>query len=316
MSEFQKLRDLISEFSSIVIFRHINPDCDALGSQFGLREWLRRTYPEKTVLALGKGKSSQGVWPQSDEADDGLIRDSLAIVLDTATSARVDDERYSLAAKIVRIDHHPNFDHYGDEAFVHPEAAAVCEILASWFESENIELDCLTASYLYKGLLTDTLSFSTGNTTRNTLRAAAYLAQADIDIPSINRELFDLTMDEFRLSAMIRSSVVIEDCGVAHLCMSVEDQEKFGLSGSDARGHIDEIGHVKDFKAWAMFTERDADGMMLYDGSLRSKAIAVNEIAAVYGGGGHRNAAGVKGLSREEMDDVIARMCNSAENKP
>ena len=114
---------------------------------------------------------------------------------------------------------------------------------------------------------------------------------------------------------MIRSSVIIEDCGVAHLTMSLEDQQKFGLSGSDARGHIEEIGHVRDFRAWAMFTERDADGMKVYDGSLRSKEIAVNEIAAVYGGGGHRNAAGVKGISREEMEDVIARMCKSVVNK-
>jgi acetate kinase/phosphoesterase RecJ-like protein len=313
MIDFNALNRAIEEADSIVLFHHINPDCDALGSQFGLKSWLNENYPDKKVYACGTMTSSQGEWPACDEYDEEIIRSSIAIVLDTATAVRADDQRFMQAEKIVRVDHHPVTDPYGDLVLVNPKAAATCEILSAYFRFSGKNVSVKTAGFLYKGLLTDTLRFSTNNTTADTLREAAWLAEKGIDIPALNRELFDLTMDEFRLTSLIRSKVTIEECGFAWLIMSGNELQEYGVSGSEARGHIDEIGHVKDFKVWAMFTERNTEDGIVFDGSLRSKKAAVNTIAAQYGGGGHKNAAGVKGLSYRQLQEILSLLRKAAD---
>ena len=313
MMDFSLLTKAIIEADSIVIFRHVHPDCDAMGSQFGLKSWINDNFPEKAVYTAGHETSPQGIWPANDMCDDEVVANSLAIVLDTATAIRADDTRFLSAKQVIKIDHHPETDPYGQLNFVNPKAAAVCEILAGYFEQENRIVSKKTAEYLYKGLLTDTLRFSTSNTTANTLKAAAYLASFEIDIPQLNRELFDLTMNEFALAAAIRAKVKMEDSGFAWLIMSKEELESLHVNGSEARGHIDEIGHVRDFKVWAMFTEVP-EKPDTYDGSLRSKHAAVNEIAAKFGGGGHKNAAGVKNLSASDLDEIKALLDQTAEN--
>ena len=311
MMDFSLLTKAIIEADSIVIFRHVHPDCDAMGSQLGLKSWINDNFSEKAVYAVGSETSPQGIWPANDTCDDEVIENSLAIVLDTATAVRADDTRFQNAKQVIKVDHHPETDPYGSLNFVNPKAAAVCEILAGYFEAENRMVSKKTAEYLYKGLLTDTLRFSTSNTTADTLKAAAYLASFEIDIPLLNRELFDLTLDEFALAAAIRAKVKMEDSGFAWLIMSKEELENLHVNGSGARGHIDEIGHVRDFKVWAMFTEVP-EKPDTYDGSLRSKYAPVNEIAAKYGGGGHKNAAGVKNLSASDLKEIMVLLDQTA----
>lgn len=303
MMNLSLLSKEIEEADSIVIVRHVRPDCDALGSQFGLKSWIKDNWPAKAVYALGEETTSQGIWPQSDTCSDEIIENSLAIVVDTATAARADDQRFLKAKRIIKVDHHPETDPYGALNFTDPKAAAACEILARWFEEENRTVSKQTAEYLYKGLLTDTLRFSTSNTTANTLKAASFLADHEIDIPALNRELFDLSMKEFEVAAAIRSRVKMEPSGFAWLMFTKEDLEKFGMSGSEARGHIDEIGHVRDFKVWAMFNESLSEEGK-YEGSLRSKHAPVNDIAAKFGGGGHKNAAGVKDFDAAQLEEM------------
>ncbi len=303
MIDLSLLSKEIEEAESIVIVRHVRPDCDALGSQFGLKSWIKDNWPYKAVYALGKEKTSQGIWPQSDACTDEIIAASLAVVVDTATSVRADDQRFLKAKRIIKVDHHPETDPYGALNLTDPKAAAACEILARWFESESRIVSKQTAEYLYKGLLTDTLRFSTSNTTADTLKAASFLADHEIDIPALNRELFDLSMKEFELAAAIRSRVKMEASGFAWLMFTREDLERFNMSGSEARGHIDEIGHVRDFKIWAMFNESQSEEGK-YEGSLRSKHAPVNDIAAKFGGGGHLNASGVKDFDAQELEEM------------
>ena len=96
--------ELIEKYDVITIFRHVSPDSDALGSQFGLKQWIMDTYPNKQVFALGyeNSKSKENVYPCSDQTDDETIKKSLAIVLDTANAKRVDDSRFQSAAHILK----------------------------------------------------------------------------------------------------------------------------------------------------------------------------------------------------------------------
>ena len=52
---FEKLREIIESYNSIVIYGHPNPDGDCYGSQLALREGIKLNYPNKKVYATGTG---------------------------------------------------------------------------------------------------------------------------------------------------------------------------------------------------------------------------------------------------------------------
>ncbi len=117
----QWLVSQIEAYDTIVIFRHILADADALGSQFGLKTWIEDNYPDKHVYAVGDsvGASAEH-YPSMDRVQDTVIQQALAVVLDTSTAARnmaaairnitpstvrrntVNDSTASTAAKIKR----------------------------------------------------------------------------------------------------------------------------------------------------------------------------------------------------------------------
>lgn len=300
------LTQVIASYDIITVFRHEHPDCDALGAQWGLVTWLKDNYPAKKIYALGSETTDQAVFPASDVVSDDIVAKSLAIVLDTGNIERIDDARSPKAAKIAKIDHHPNVEPFGDVMLVETKAAATCEILAEYFQSR---IDCRfskeAAEYLYKGLLTDTLCYATSNTTPHTLEMGAYIASKGIDIPAINRELFDQDAKSFAFASFVRSHIQTVEGKVAYVIVSLEDQEAMQISASSARNFVTEMGHVKEYQAWAMFTEKMEDGKHLYDGSLRSKTIVLNDLAREYNGGGHPQASGVKNLDEKMIKTLL-----------
>ncbi len=307
--DFNGLRAEIEANQTITLFRHLNPDCDAAGAQFALKTWILDNWPDKKVYALGTQKCTQGFWPENDTAELSVIERSLAVVLDCSNVERIDDDRWQKARKTVKIDHHPDVTPYGDLMYVDPISAATCEILAEFFRSQqDLTVSTLAASCAYKGILTDTLSFGTSNTTANTLQCAGYLAGFGIDIPGLNRELFDQTLDEFSFAGYIRSNIMIKDNKMAFIILDHDLLAEHHIAARLARNFIDEIGHVREFEIWCIFTEEFKEGRYQWDGSLRSKSIQVNDLARKYNGGGHFNASGVNHLSYEQVQSLIQEL--------
>lgn len=309
MSNSDVLLEQIQKADSICIFRHAHPDCDALGSQYGLFTWIKDNFPGKQVYAVGQETTKQAKFPKGDAVSDDVLKHSLAIVLDTADTARIDDDRSGLCKYRIKIDHHPEVEHYGDLELVNPKAAATCEILAQLFRQlPQYRVSKETAEYLYEGLLTDTLCFRTTNTTSDTLLAASYLAGFGINIPRINRVLFDRSYEDFLLANYLRSKVEIEDDRFAYIIVSNREIALWHTSGPAVREFVGEIGNIKEFAVWAIFTEQE-NHPGYFDGSLRSKTIRINQIAQKYHGGGHANACGVKDLSADDLQNIIHDLC-------
>ena len=105
---FEKFSEAIQDFNTIIIHRHSSPDGDALGSQIGLSELIRETFPEKTVYTVGDAAGRYAFMDGAlmDEIPDEAYEGALAFILDSAEASLVSDKRYSLAAKTARIDHH------------------------------------------------------------------------------------------------------------------------------------------------------------------------------------------------------------------
>lgn len=313
MQEFVKIfKDYLAEFENITIFRHTHPDTDAFGAQFGLKQWIMDNYPHKNIYALGKEQSDVPYFPQSDDISDEIIRNSLAIAVDCGNLDRIDDQRIKLAKKILKIDHHPNVEPYGDHNLVDTSCASCTQLLATIFKEISFN-SVLTAcsTYLYRGLLTDSLCYKTSSTSAKTLEIGAYLASKDIDIRKINLELFDVDLKSFKLQTIVRNKIKLYHDHIAYCIFTIDELKEYGLEGKKAREFVNEMGHVKEFAIWAIFTQReDNNGSIVYDGSLRSKYVAINQIASKYNGGGHPNASGIKNLTAEDLENILRDLQN------
>ena len=105
---FEQILQTVKSYDRIIIHRHNTPDGDALGSQIGLKHILKENFPEKEILVVGDATRRYSFMDDSvmDTIPDEAYTDALAIILDTSSKALISDDRYTLAAKTIRIDHH------------------------------------------------------------------------------------------------------------------------------------------------------------------------------------------------------------------
>ncbi len=301
---FEGLLESLESAEIITIFRHIHADMDALGSQYGLKEWILEHYPEKRVYALGKDRDDH-LFPLTDEVEDSVIANSLVIVLDCANKERIDDQRFALGKQILAIDHHPFQDSFMDQEYRFVSYAATCEILTEFFLQTGKSLSKQVATFLYRGLLTDTCSFKTNNTTAHTLKIAAALCEAGIDLVQCNQDVFDVARNEFEFATYLRSKATRESNGLVWCILETEEFEQYGLTASQAKEQVFQFQNVQGFEIWCVFTKNEIG---LYDGSLRSRKKAINQIASHFHGGGHACASGVKNLNCQELEECLAEL--------
>lgn len=303
-----KIIDEIIRSDVITIFRHERADGDAFGSQCALAIWLRKYYPNKEVYCLGlNGKDNREQFCLMDTVEDNVIQESLAIILDTANTSRIDDQRYKIAKKIIKIDHHVLVEHYGDIEFVDPKRSSTCELVLTLINQAKplSKNDQDIASLLYKGLLTDTLRFSTSNTTSSTLMSASYLADCNINVADISHDVFKRSMAYFKLATKLRSETIFTNNNrLAYVYLQQETIEAYGVKQEEAKDLVTEYNNLNELVAWVLFTE-DEDIADIYNASLRSRGIRVDDIANKFNGGGHHQAAGVKGLTLKQTQEMI-----------
>lgn len=303
-----RLIDLIEQYPIITLFRHQAADCDALGAQFGLKQWIMERYPDKQVYALGTSLGSHGKdFPPIDCVSNALIKDSLAIILDTANARRIDDERWQSAAYKVKVDHHIFVERYGDEEWIEDGKGATCEILAHLFQQRKEVLSKQCAEYLYLGMITDTMQFSIAATTPQMLQTAAYLLAQGVDVVKLHQLNFAKSKQDFALENYIRANYQLFEEHVAYCIVPKQAYEQLGLSFNEAKEKVYTLGNVNEFYTWALFVENGENeaGETLHNGSLRSRTIIINDIAMRFSGGGHRRACGVKQLTITDIQMIL-----------
>lgn len=297
--------NIVKEYEIVTIFRHQVADQDALGSQFGLKTFLEEVFPDKKIYAVGDDLgSAAALFPSIDSVRDEDIKNSVAFVLDTANSERIDDKRYASANKIVKIDHHIVVEEYAQETYVDTKAAATCEIITTLIKQTGVKPSAQCAKYLYYGLLADSLSFTTGSTTAATLQAAAYLVDCGVDVSAVRNETSGIAKNVFDYINFIRNHVIVDGV-VAYAIVHKEEYEKFGLIHNEAKEKVYALADVNEFEIWCLFTEDPKYGENLFNGSLRSRFVAINDVANKYQGGGHKNACGVKKLTKQDISSLV-----------
>lgn len=311
---YSAILDKISKYDKISIFRHQRPDGDAMFSALALASFLEENFPEKTIKVAGEDEYD--IISRNDEVPTSFIQESLAFVLDTSTSDRIDDDRALQASFIIKVDHHPIDDPYGGINLVDASAAACAQILAQMFLSEefsSLKLSQKTCEYLYSGIVTDTINFRTTNVNSDTLLIASKLVrEGDLQVAEIVETVMDKDIDHFILATKIRNRLKIKG-HFGYIIFREKDLEKLGISQMEAKNNIDEIGKIKDLQIWSIASEKDG----LFDVSVRSKrGHVINTVCTAYGGGGHRNAAACKKLNRKQLKTMYETLTKMSDEIP
>jgi Exopolyphosphatase-related proteins len=306
MNSFAEIIATIKKYDRIIILRHQNPDPDALGSQAGLATAIRQAYPDKKVL-IG-GNDTEGLkWlstAQKVSAED--YQGALVIVVDTANEPRIDDQRYNDGAFLVKIDHHPNDEPYGDQLFVNTDASSCSEIIADLIDSsDELQLTKKVAYYLYAGIVGDTGRFLYPATTEHTMQVAGKFIALGVDTAGINNKMNEVSLKQAKLQGFIYDILQIDDSGAALAIIDDDLMKKLNLNQEEANSVVSTPGRLKEVCSWMEAVQKDDGTFRMH---LRSQGPVINELAKRHDGGGHPLASGATAKDLDEVKQMFKEL--------
>jgi phosphoesterase RecJ-like protein len=298
----EKILEYIRKYETIIIHRHVRPDPDAMGSQGGLACLIRDNFPDKKVYTVGEEVDSLRFLRSMDQIADDVYDGALVIVCDTANRERVSDQRFDRGAHLIKIDHHPIVDSYGDPEWVDPSASSTSEMITSIVRKHReLVLTDEAARLLFAGIVGDTGRFQFSNVTEQTFLAAAELVRHPFDRQAFFDQLYIRKLDVVRLNGYVLQHFTLTDEGVGFIKLPLELVHSYHLESSDASSLVNSFANVEGIKAWVLFSEEDGQ----IRARIRSKGPVINELAANFNGGGHPLASGATVYSWGEADQLI-----------
>ncbi|MET3562671.1 phosphoesterase RecJ-like protein [Enterococcus rotai] len=311
MEVVKEILTKIKAYQTILIHRHQRPDPDAIGSQVGLAEILRASFPDKMIYQVGGPVEGLEFLAEMDEVSDETYQNALVIVTDTANSPRISDDRYKLGAELIKIDHHPNDEPYGDIVWVNTKASSCSEIIADFYtlNQEELTMNDEAARLLYAGIIGDTGRFLYPATTPHTLEVAADLMTYNFNAAELNRELEQIPMSVAKLAGYVYQNIVVDEYGAASVKLPQTLLKEYGIVDSETAAIVSLPGVIDEVLAWGIFVEQPEG---YYRVRLRSKGPVINELAKKHHGGGHPLASGANAKDLDEAAEIyqeIQQLC-------
>ena len=288
---FNQILNEIKKYNTIILHRHSKPDGDAMGSQIGFKHILKENFPEKTIYMVGDDARYFSFMEDSvmDEIPDSVYEGALAIVLDCGASHLISDDRYKLAEKTVRFDHHIFCENICELECVETSYESCAGLVADFARQTGLVVNKLAAQSLYTGMLTDSGRFRYDSTSSRTFEVAAFLMKAEFDTNEIFRHLYADEYESKKLKAQFVLKIQFTEHNVAYIYTTKEEFEQYGVdSFTISRGMVGTMADMKGVDIWVNFTETEA-GVLC---ELRSSRFNINPVAVKYGGGGHQKASG------------------------
>ena len=296
---FETIKQLISQYSRIIIHRHKNPDGDALGAQMGLKQILTDNYPDKKILAVGDmtPRYSFMVTSPLDDVADEEYEGALAIVLDTSAKALISDDRYTTATATARIDHHVFCETITENEVTDTSFESCCGMIAAMAIECGWKVSPDAAKSLYTGMITDSGRFRYDSTSAQTFRLASFLMEQKFDTTDIYQNLYSDELSSIQLRAKFTLKIQTTPHRVAYIYTPIEEAKSYGVDDFTlSRGMVNVMSEIRGIDTWVNFTESE-NGVLC---EIRSNRYNINPIAVKYGGGGHKKASGATLKNREE----------------
>lgn len=305
-AKYRAVLNAIRQYKKIAIFRHIHPDFDALGSAWGLKEFIHANFMDKDIKILGDNHDdlTPRLYPKSTGGmNSWFMEPFLAIILDTPNKRRVADPRFAHAELTIKIDHHPFIENIGDIEIIEPGLTSTSELLVNMLSTFKMKINKACARYLYSGIVGDSGRFEYNNTTPHTFECAKLLVDTGIDLNEIYKNMYLHDQNDLTVIAHILTHYNVSKNGVAYYVLTKKELEKFKITTNQGKDHVNLFHFVDGVKIWCAVTEDLKE--KCFRVSLRSESIDISKVASKWRGGGHKNASGAKLESLNELDDFI-----------
>lgn len=300
---YQTVWNKIKNYRSIVIFGHVNPDGDCYGSEIGLKQAIKDNFPEKDVYALGSGYPRLfDLLGELDVVEEEVIKNSLAIVVDTSNQDRVEDQRFKLALDVIKIDHHIAQEHFGNPELLETHRISCTELITKMLKENEAIISKEAALGLFLGMVTDSGRFLYQPIGQETYELAGLLAGTGIELQKLYDVLYEVDEKLLRFKGYIYSNYKKTKENVAYLVIPKEDLKEYGIDYNLAASQVNAIANIKDVPAWIFFSESES-GLVRVE--FRSKDVNVQQVATKFGGGGHLHASGCRLDALEDYKYVL-----------
>jgi phosphoesterase RecJ-like protein len=220
------------------------------------------------------------------------------VAVDCAKADRIGPDLTPIerAVLVLDIDHHHDNTRFGDVNLIAASASSTGEVLRDVFRELGVELTPEIAEPLYVALVTDTGRFQYSNTTPKSLRLAAELVEAGADIHAVFQEVYE-SVEFAKLKLLARAldrAKVLEGGRIVVSYLLRTDFAEVGAAEPYSEGIIDYLRAVEGAELAVLIREPPRDSGPTHKGSLRASVdeLDVSVIARIFGGGGHRQAAG------------------------
>ncbi len=312
--------ELIENKNRFGITTHIKPDGDGVGSSLGLCWLLRSLGKSAEVIVRGEIPVSYRSLPGADEIRDieSLDDDYDAIFIIECSDLERPGIKGLEDQFTVNIDHHATSEHFGTINWIDSTASAVGEMIYNLCKAIGGRVSREIAECVYMALVTDTGSFHFSNTTDRTLKVASELIKAGAKPATISEAVYNnYPWSRIELMRQVLATVRRDESGkVAILRQTLEMRKIAEAVDGDNNGFVNIPLAAREVLAVVYMREVGPDE---YRVSLRSKGdINVAKVAETFGGGGHRNAAGLRveggwNLKERELVAAVSEAVEKAE---
>jgi phosphoesterase RecJ-like protein len=314
-NNFERAVAAITGATSVALACHVSPDGDALGSMLALHH-----------LCRANGKPSVASWSEpfvvaphytflpgldlTTKPLDFPAVPEVMVTFDCGSIDRLGDlaPAARAAGELIVVDHHVTNDRYGTINLIDSEAAATAVVVRHLAGLLGWPLNRDAALCLYTGLVTDTGRFQYSNTTPAVFALAEELSRFDLPIAALTRQLFEQHAFAYLqlVGACLERAVLDRDLRFVATWITDDDLRHHGVDIEETEGLIDIMRRANEAEVSCVLKETP-DGIKV---SLRAiSEIDVGAIAAGFGGGGHRFAAGF--TAPGAVADVLAAIANA-----
>jgi len=326
--DWATLLEVLRDARTFVLTSHVRPDCDALGSELGMLGILEALGKDvRIVNAQATPANLKWIDPEHrlESLAEGVKKEDLVgrdvfLVLDTSAWAQLGamaDVAKAMREKVLVVDHHVSEDDLSDRWFKDTSAEATARIVYEIGLRLKVPLTERIATPLYAGLSTDTGGFRFPNVSGETFRVAARLVDAHANPTAIYRELFEQdSIARLNLVGRTLAGARVSHGGrVIVSTVRQSDIQEVKAVPSDTEDLVNMTLAVKGTELAVILIEQP-DGKIKT--SFRSRChVDCNILAAKFGGGGHKAAAGAIlpgpfDAAREQVLAAVDEACRSA----
>ena len=296
-SDLHEAARLLRDADRILIASHVNPDGDALGSMCALGHVLRALGKNVVMVSPDGVPDGYKFLPGSDRIVNQVSQNQqydLCVTVDAENIGRLGQVADVLKSckQTLDIDHHPGGERTADVQVLDANSSSSGEIVFEILKEMGVKISTPIAECLLTAIVTDTGCFRFSNVKPNTLRTAASLIERGASISKVVRKVYETRpLSSAKLLGTALSTLnTVENGRIAYASISQEQMAAAGADAAEAEGIVNYIRSVRGARVGLLFRE-EADGTTRV--SLRAgEGMDVAQIARLFGGGGHKTAAG------------------------